>query len=289
MKHPERIDLYCVMGNPVEHSKSPWIHARFAELTDQSLRYDKRLVPIDAFEDGIEEFMDDESGNARGCNVTVPFKLKAAQLARHATERVTLAQAANLLIFKDDGIHADNTDGMGLVRDIKNNAGVPILGKRVLLIGAGGAAAGALAPLIEARPSQIVIANRTLATAIALVDRHKDLADYKRVPLDTATLGGVDGSFDIVINASSSSLSGDEVPVSSSVLSPGALALDMMYGASAEGFMQWATEHGAIARDGLGMLVEQAAISFTEWRGVEVPSMQVLDELRASLKPQVAS
>ncbi|RYX90633.1 MAG: shikimate dehydrogenase [Comamonadaceae bacterium] len=276
------MDTYCVMGHPVEHSKSPWIHARFAELTDQKLRYDKRLIPLDGFGDSLQAFVNE---GARGCNITVPFKFEAAAVVQHMTPRATLAQACNTLRFERDGIHADNTDGIGLVNDITRNAGVPLAGRDILLIGAGGAAAGVLGPLMEAGARRIVIANRTMDKAGALAARHATLAARRGTDLLACGLQNTQQAFDVVINGTASSLSGSDVPVPASVLKPGALAYDMMYGPAARGFMDWAVAHGAVARDGLGMLVEQAAESFVFWRGVRPPSAQVLGELRATLAP----
>jgi shikimate dehydrogenase len=275
------MDLYCVMGNPVEHSRSPWIHARFAELTGQTLHYDKRLIPLDGFATAVSAFV---AEGGRGCNITVPFKFEAAALATHTSERTMLALASNVLTFRDGDILADNTDGAGLVNDIQRNAGVDLQGRRVLLIGAGGAAAGVLGPLILAQPAGITVANRTLSKASELVERHAALALLQKTELTAQDLQGLAADFDVVINATASSLSGAEVPVAASTLKSGALAYDMMYGPAAQGFMTWAREHGAVARDGLGMLVEQAAESFLIWRGVLPPSQPVLAELRAMLR-----
>ena len=272
------MDLYCLMGNPVEHSKSPWIHARFAELTGQTLHYGKRLIALDGFAPAVQAFI---AEGGKGCNITVPFKFEAAALASHTSERAALAQACNVLTFKDDAILADNTDGAGLVNDIQRNAGLPLSGRHVLLIGAGGAAAGVLGPLILAHPASITVANRTLSKASALVARHADLALLQKTELLALTPQGLEGDFDVIINATASSLSGGGVPVAASTLRPGALAYDMMYGPAAQDFMNWANEHGAVARDGLGMLVEQAAEAFLIWRGVLPPAPQVLAELRA--------
>ncbi len=269
---------YCVMGNPVEHSRSPWIHARFAELTGQALHYGRRLVPLDGFADAVHDFA---ATGGRGCNVTVPFKFEAFALAGSRSERAVLAQAANTLRFGPDGIHADNTDGIGLVRDITEHAATPLLGRRVLLIGAGGAAAGVLGPLVTAGARHIAVANRTVDKAAALVHSHDALARQHGCTLQASGLGAVDGAFDVVVNGTASSLAGAGVPVAPSVLAPDALAVDMMYGPAAAGFLGWARQHGARARDGLGMLVEQAAESFQIWRGVRPPAAQVLAELRA--------
>jgi len=178
----------------------------------------------------------------------------------------------------------DNTDGIGLVADLEHNAGLRLAGCDVLLLGAGGAAAGVLGPLIEAAPQRIVVANRTLARAHTLVERHAALAHQHSVQLQANTLEGVAGSFDVVINGTASSLSGGSVPVDAQVLRRGALAYDMMYGPAAERFLLWARDHHAVGRDGLGMLVEQAAEAFLLWRGVRPPSAQVLAELREELQ-----
>lgn len=240
-------DLYCVMGNPVAHSRSPAIHARFAELTGEHLVYERCLLPIDGFAQGVRDFI---ARGGRGCNVTVPFKIEAAALATQRSERVQLAGAANTLVFGPDGIHADNTDGLGLVADITRNAGVPLQGARVLLVGAGGAAAGVLGPLLQAGVRHITIANRTVAKAEALVASHSALAALQKAELFALAPQAVEGDFDVIINATASSLAGDAVPVPASVLRPGSLAYDMMYGPAAEGFLGWARQHGATPREG---------------------------------------
>ena len=271
-------DRYCVMGNPVEHSKSPWIHARFAKLTGHELLYDRRQVLPGDFPRALQAF---RAEGGRGCNVTVPFKFDAAALATRHSARAQLAQACNTLRFDGNEIFGDNTDGVGLVSDISGNAGVAIAGRDLLLIGAGGAAAGVLGPLIEAGPRRIVVANRSHQRAIDLVQRHADLGREHGVALGACALDAVPGAFDLVVNATATSLSGGGVPVSDRVLRPGALACDLMYGPLARGFLDWAQRHGAVPRDGLGMLVEQAAEAFQVWRGVRPPSAPVLAELRA--------
>lgn len=282
-------DSYCVIGNPVAHSRSPWIHARFAELTGQPVHYDRALVPLDGFADFVRDFA---AQGGKGCNITVPFKLQAAELATSASERVRLAGAANTLVLSADGIHADNTDGLGIVADITRNAGVQIAGCDVLLLGAGGAAAGALGSLIEQKPQRIAVVNRTHAKAQALVAQHAALAALYKVELSAYERYGIEAdltqNFDIIINATASSLTGADVPAPASVLHARSLAYDMMYGPAAKPFLDWASSHGALARDGLGMLVEQAAESFALWRGVRPPSAQVLAELRALLQSEAA-
>ena len=274
------LDTYCVMGNPVEHSRSPWIHSRFAALTGQNLQYTRQLVPLDGFAQAVRAFA---QAGGRGCNVTVPFKLEAAQCATTRSERVQLAAAANTLVFQDGAIHADNTDGLGLVADIQRNAGVPLAGCDVLLGGAGGAAAGVLGPLLHEGPRSVAVVNRTAARAQALVQAHTPLATLQKTELLALDMQALERDFDIIINATASSLAGAGVPVPAHVLRPGSLAYDMMYGAAAQPFLDWATRHGAQPRDGLGMLVEQAAEAFALWRGVRPPSAQVLAELRSAM------
>ena len=269
------------MGNPVDHSKSPWIHARFAALTGEPVEYGKRLIGLDEFPAAVRAFI---AEGGKGCNITVPFKFEAASLVTRRSARAALAEACNTLSFQGDAILGDNTDGIGLVADLQCNAGVALAGRDLLLLGAGGAAAGVLGPLLEARPRRIVVANRTVTKAQSLVDRHQPLAQAHGVGLLAAGLDAVTGSFDVVVNGTASSLAGGGIPVAASVLKPGALACDMMYGPAAAGFLRWAGEHGAVGRDGLGMLVEQAAEAFLVWRGVRPPSAQVLAELRSELQ-----
>jgi shikimate dehydrogenase len=274
------MDRYAVCGNPVAHSRSPFIHAMFARATAQDMAYERLLCPLDGFADAVRGFAD---SGARGCNVTVPFKFEAFTLAPRHSVRAALAQAANTLRFDAEGWFADNTDGAGLVRDIQHNAGVSLRGRRLLLVGAGGAAAGVLGPLIEAGPAQVVLANRTPDKAGALVERHRALAAQHATTLRASTLADPGEAFDVVVNASTSSLASGGVPVHARVLRPGALALDMMYGPAAQGFLDWAADHGAVGRDGLGMLVEQAAEAFRLWRGVFPDTAPVLAALHEQL------
>jgi shikimate dehydrogenase len=276
------MDRYAVAGHPVEHSRSPFIHAAFAQQTGQALSYGRLLCPLDGFEAALRGFVADRSeGVVRGCNITVPFKFDAFRLAARHSARAALAQAANVLRFDADGWLGDNTDGIGLVRDIQRNAGVPLRDRRVLLIGAGGAAAGALGPLLAEQPAELVVANRTLERAESLAARHAGAAGRTRLAAAMPSNCGI--AFDVVINATAASLQGAAIPVSPAVLAPGALALDMMYGPSAQPFIAWAESHGARGRDGLGMLVEQAAEAFLLWRGVEPQTAPVLAALRSQV------
>ncbi|WP_374361702.1 shikimate dehydrogenase [Pseudoduganella danionis] len=272
------MDRYCVFGNPIAHSKSPDIHAAFAAQTGQQLSYERRLAPLDGFAAAVQDFI---AEGGKGANVTVPFKLEAVKVAQALTIRARAAGAVNTLHFTDEGIIGDNTDGAGLVADIVRNAGVPITGKRVLLLGAGGAARGVVLPILEYRPAQLVIANRTVATADALVEQFAALGGEGVV--SACGYAEIQGAYDIIINATSASLSAELPPVPASVFAPDALALDMMYGAQPTVFLQFAAQHGARLRDGLGMLVEQAAEAFSLWRGVQPETAAVLKALREQL------
>lgn len=279
------MDSYCVFGHPIAHSKSPWIQARFAELTGQTLQYEKTWVPLDAFNATVHAF---KAAGGKGCNVTLPFKTEAAALATECSPRVALAQACNTLKFDGEHIYGENTDGLGLVTDLVSNAGFSLQGRRILLIGAGGASAGVLGPLLTEKPHCIWVANRSVDKANHLVARHASLAEMEGVDCQAFGLTHeaiLSQSFDLVINASSSSLQQAALPVPATVLQPNGLACDLMYGPAAQGFLEWARAHGTEARDGLGMLVEQAAASFHLWRGVQPPTQQVLAELRALVSP----
>jgi shikimate dehydrogenase len=273
-------DRYAVLGNPVAHSRSPFIHALFAQQTGQALSYEKLLCPMDGFAAAVQAFA---ASGGRGCNVTVPFKFDVPALAQHLTARAALAGAANVLRFDAGAWWADNTDGVGLLRDIEQGAGQPLRGQRVLLVGAGGAAAGVLGPLLAAQPAQVVVANRSAGKAQALVARHSAWAAQHRSGLLASGLFEPGGPFDVVINASATSLQGAASPVPAEVFAPGALAVDLMYGAAALPWLAWAQAHGARARDGLGMLVEQAAEAFVLWRGVRPDTAPVLQALRSEL------
>jgi shikimate dehydrogenase len=269
------MDAYVVIGNPIAHSKSPEIHACFARQCDQQLSYERLLAPVQGFKAAVQVFM---RQGGRGANVTVPFKLDAHDLADTLSERARLAGAVNTLKFEHGRIHGDNTDGAGLVTDITVNAGQSLSGRRILLLGAGGAARGALLPLLEQRPAELVIVNRTRSRADELVTRFNEYG-----PLRSAELAQVEGAFDLVVNATSSSLNDDLPPLPPSVFCGQTLAYDMMYGRQPTVFMQFAQQHGASTRDGLGMLVEQAAEAFLLWRGVRPDTAEVFDLLRRQL------
>ena len=269
-------DQYVVIGNPVSHSKSPAIHAQFAAQTGESIAYERLAAPLDDFAACVQHFM--QSGG-RGANVTVPFKLEAFALATQLTPRAQAAGAVNTLSFDDGRIVGDNTDGVGLVRDIVHNAGVVLEGRRILLLGAGGAARGVVMPLLAERPQQLVVANRTFARAQELVQSFPAAASV----LKAAAFDDLSGQFDVIINATSASLSADLPAVPATLFGPQVFVYDMMYAATPTVFMQWAAQHGACVRDGLGMLVEQAAESFFVWRGARPDTAPVYAALRAQL------
>ncbi len=272
---------YAVVGHPVAHSQSPFIHAAFAAQTGEPVRYDRLLCPLDGFAAAVREFA---ASGANGCNVTMPFKFEAFELVAEATPRARVAAACNTLRFDAGGWLGDNTDGAGLVRDIERNAGVDLRDARVLLIGAGGGAAGALGALMASGAREVVVANRSVDKAHALVDRHLQVVgDAATAHVVAAPLDRCGSAFDVVVNATATSVAGAPVPVAAGVLRRGSLALDMMYGPAASPFIAWAGDHGATGRDGLGMLVEQAAEAFLLWRGVEPETAPVLRDLRARL------
>lgn len=272
-------DLYAVVGNPVAHSRSPLIHAEFARQTRQDLRYEALLAPLTGFTQTVEAF---RGRGGKGCNVTLPFKLEAFRLATESSPRARTAEAVNTLKFDGTAIFGDNTDGVGLIRDIQENLGCPIEGKRVLLMGAGGAAQGVLAPLLEERPATLVIANRTPEKALNLAGHMRRLARFRSRLIDAGPYPELKGKeFDIVINATSGSLSGEAPPLPRGVFAPGALAYDMMYAVEPTPFLKFAQAGGAgRLADGIGMLVEQAAESFFLWRGVRPDTAPVIALLK---------
>jgi shikimate dehydrogenase len=271
------MDRYVVMGNPIGHSKSPLIHRLFAEQTGQALDYTTLLAPLEDFAACAREFFRE----GRGANVTVPFKEDAFRLADSLTERAQRAGAVNTLSKQADGrLLGDNTDGAGLVRDLTVNAGFSLEGKRILLLGAGGAVRGALEPLLAEAPSSLIIANRTVEKAELLAELFADLG-----PVSASGFDWLREPVDLIINATSASLSGDVPPIAGSLIEPGkTFCYDMMYGKEPTSFCRWAEEHGAaVVMDGLGMLAEQAGEAFFLWRGVRPDTAPVLAELRRQL------
>ncbi len=268
-------DRYAVIGHPVGHSLSPRIHARFAAQTGEDMIYELLEAPADGFAGTARAFF--EAGG-RGLNVTVPFKAEAFAWADCATGRANAAAAANTLTRRDEGrIEADNTDGVGLVRDLEHNLGLALRGARILVIGAGGAARGVLGPILAREPKSVFIANRTPERAWELADAFAELG-----PVGAGGFGELgERGFDLVINASAASLGGTLPPIPAHAVARGAAVYDMMYGDAARAFLQWGRNAGAeLVSDGLGMLVEQAAESFLVWRGRRPETAPVLAELR---------
>lgn len=275
---PETTDRYAVVGNPVEHSLSPRIHTEFARQTGQSLSYSTLLAPLDSFAATVAEFA---QHGGRGLNVTVPFKLEAYELATHRTPRADRAGAVNTLSIEGNGRYGgDNTDGIGFLRDLRDNLGCDPRGRDILIVGAGGATRGLLEPLLETGPARLVIANRTVRRAVDLVEAFQNLGPISACGFDT--LAGE--SFDVVINATSASLSGNLLPLAPENLNTGSVAYDLMYDAEPTPFLEWARFAGAqLTADGLGMLVEQAAESFYIWRGVHPATRPVIERVRREL------
>ncbi|MFY9261171.1 MAG: shikimate dehydrogenase [Gallionella sp.] len=269
-------DHYAVVGNPIAHSKSPLIHHLFAQQTGEDLQYSALLSPLDAFAQTVHLFR--EHGG-KGMNVTVPFKFEAFALATQLTARAQAAGAVNTLLFQADGeMLGDNTDGAGLVRDITVHLGVDLQDKRVLLLGAGGAAYGVVLPLLQAG-AQLTVVNRTLEKAQQLAAAFASDAITVASYADLGSGGGLNQAFDCVINATSSGLSDQRPPIPATVFNAHTLAYEMMYGRETP-FMAFARQQGAIVEDGLGMLVEQAAESFFLWHGMRPDTTAVRMTLR---------
>ncbi|CAH2808599.1 MAG: unnamed protein product [uncultured Paraburkholderia sp.] len=276
-----------MIGNPVAHSKSPFIHARFAAQTDEAIEYGHRLAPVDGFVASVREFI--EAGG-RGLNVTVPFKLDAHAFAHRLSPRAAAAGAVNTLRFDADSVFGDNTDGFGLVRDIEVNLGVSLKGARILLLGAGGAARGVVLPMLDRAPHTLTIVNRTADKAEALVGQFAQAALEADCRLSGGNARAIEaGAYDVIVNATAGSLDASLPECDDRAFGSGTLAYDMMYGAHPTVFMEHASKLGARGVDGLGMLVEQAAESFYVWRGVRPDGAPVLAELRKLLAAPAAA
>jgi shikimate dehydrogenase len=274
---PLAADRYAVFGNPVRHSRSPQIHTAFAAQTGQQLTYRAQLVELGAFEASARRFFEE---GGRGLNVTVPFKLDAYAFADELSGRAHRAGAVNTLARQDDGsIYGDNTDGVGLIRDIHDNLGWELAERSILVLGAGGASRGILEPLLRCQPQALVIANRTAARAEELAAAFSDLGEVSGCGFDT--LAG--RRFNLIINATSASLAGELPPLPDDLLGDHCCCYDLAYGSEPTPFMRWAAGRAAWAvADGLGMLVEQAAESFCIWRGVRPDTRPVIAQLRAA-------
>jgi shikimate dehydrogenase len=274
------VDRYAVVGNPIKHSKSPFIHKAFAQQTAQDIAYVPLLFPLDDFAASVRRFRDE---GGKGFNVTVPFKQDAFAIMDECTERARLAGAVNTVTIRPDGtLMGDNTDGAGLVRDILNNAEGSLFDKRILVLGAGGSVRGVLGPLLQQKPREIVIANRTLEKAAELA---RMFTAQGRVR--ASRYEALEGGWDWIINATSASLHGDLPPLSDMLVNANTWCYDMMYGKDPTVFLQWAMSRGAArVMDGLGMLVEQAAESFRTWRDILPATEPVIMELRALMKAE---
>ena len=271
------IDRYAVFGNPVEHSKSPFIHARFAEQTGQQLLYTAQRVETDDFVDAVARFAEH---NGKGLNITVPFKQLAWQLATRRSERAERAGAVNTLVINGrNDYYGDNTDGIGLVRDLTVNCGLRLEARNILIVGAGGAVRGVIEPLLATRPASLTIANRTREKAVQLARDFADLGNIIGCGLDEFD----QTSYDVIINGTSASLSGELPALPETLIHEHTFCYDMMYAKEPTPFMQWAENKGALkVVDGTGMLVEQAAESFRIWRGCEPDTAPVIEAIRNS-------
>ncbi len=268
-------DRYAVFGNPIEHSKSPFIHTRFAEQTGQNLTYTAELVELDDFENAVTRFAEN---NGKGLNITVPFKQQAWLIANRRSERAQRAGAVNTLVINGKGdYYGDNTDGIGLVRDLVRNYQLQLSGKNILVVGAGGAVRGVIEPILGHKPASLTIANRTRDKALQLAVEFSNLGEIKGCGLDE--LG--DECYDIIINGTSASLGGEMPDLPDIITTDVTFCYDMMYTREPTPFMRWAEQKGASqVVDGTGMLVEQAAESFNLWRNVHPDTSPVIDALR---------
>ena len=270
-------DRYAVIGNPIAHSKSPLIHGTFAEATGQDIEYIRIEGPLDGFRESVAEF---RAAGGRGMNVTAPFKLQACEMGTVKSERAQITGAANAMKFDGERIIVDNFDGVGLTNDIQVNLGSPMAGKRVLMLGAGGAARGALLTFLEQRPAEIVIVNRTVHKAEELAQTFRERGNV----VGTRYSSVADDRFDIVVNATSASLSGALPPVPATVFGDDCLAYELVYGKGLTPFLRLAKNAGARRlADGVGMLVEQAAEAFAWWRGVRPVTRPLIDRLTVPL------
>ncbi|WP_323750013.1 shikimate dehydrogenase [Marinobacter sp.] len=270
-------ELYAVVGNPINHSKSPRIHSLFAQQTGEPVEYTAIQAPLDDLSGTVQQFFE---GGGKGLNVTVPFKEQAWVLAEHRTPRAEKAGAANTLYLdQENDLVADNTDGVGIVRDLRENQKVLLRGARILVLGAGGAVRGVLGPILAEQPAALTLANRTVAKAEALVRLFTEEA--AEVEFSACGFEQPAQPFDVIINGTSASLQGDLPPISGNVIGPDTVVYDMMYSLQTTTFNQWAMDNGARrVYDGLGMLIEQAAEAFYVWRGVRPETAPVVDELR---------
>ncbi len=266
-------DRYAVLGNPIKHSLSPEIHTLFAQQTGKTLEYGKLEVPLDAFEKTLQQLYAEEYA---GLNITVPFKTQASDLARHKTERAAMAGAVNTLTHTNTGWKGDNTDGIGLVNDLKHQD-IRIKDRHILILGAGGATRGVLLPLLQAHPASLHIANRTTHKAIDLAEHFSSFGSVTGSGLSTP----IERPYDVIINATAASLTGQVPNIANNSLAAGGCCYDMFYATKPTAFINWGIQHQAsVSIDGLGMLVEQAAESFYLWHGVKPETKPVKTAIR---------
>jgi shikimate dehydrogenase len=273
-------DRYAVIGNPIEQSKSPLIHTAFAQLTGQDIAYTKLLAPVGGFAQAVDAF---RASGGRGMNVTAPFKLDAFAYATDLAPSAQMAGAVNALKFEGNKVYAENFDGVGLVRDLLSNLQCPIEGRRVLILGAGGATRGALLPLLEQAPAELVIVNRSVSKARELADMAQ-VHPMGRGRVQAMAYTEVDGPFDVVFNATSASLTAELPPLPISAFASGCLAYDLTYGKGLTPFLNLARQAGVTRlADGVGMLAEQAAEAFAWWRGVRPDTAAVIEKITVPL------
>jgi shikimate dehydrogenase len=267
-------DHYAVIGHPIGHSKSPQIHAAFAKQTGQDIDYVAREIPLENFAASLNALANE---GFKGINITVPFKEQAWQQIDDKSAHAQRAGAINTLSFDPQGQHkGDNTDGVGLCRDLVENNGITLTHKRILLLGAGGAARGVIEPILSYEPKELIVANRTAVKAESLANLFESMG-----PIQGGGYDDLSGQFDVIINATAASLDGQVPPLPDDILADGASCYDMMYAAEDTAFMTWAKAHGAEkVLDGFGMLVEQAAEAFYIWRGIRPETQSVIKALR---------
>ncbi len=274
----QKKDRYAVIGNPIGHSKSPFIHTAFAQQTQQALTYTAELVELGQVAQFVKHFSEN---NGKGLNVTVPFKLDAFELADQLSGRAQRAGAVNTLTLKDNKTIGDTTDGTGLLNDLIKNHQQIIKNKNILIVGAGGAVRGVLEPLLLESPASLSIVNRTVSKAQQLAEDFSTFGNILACDFNELK----NKKFDLIINGTSASLSGELPPLPETLFAENACAYDMMYAKEDTVFMQWAKQQGAtLTLDGLGMLVEQAAESFFIWRGVRVDTLPVIEKLKADIQ-----
>ncbi len=270
-------DRYAVFGNPISHSKSPEIHHLFAEQTNQDIVYDKQCIELDQFEKAVLAFFDN---GGCGLNVTVPFKVSAYEMAETLTTRAEQAQAVNTFYIESGRLVGDNTDGIGLCNDLTKNLNISLKGKKLLILGAGGAVRGILGPLALFEPESVLLSNRTYEKAKDLQGFFQNFYSEKNIAIESSEFKNIEGDFDLIINGTSASMGGG-LPDIDKMLVNGSFCYDMMYAKELTPFLSWVMQNGAAGiADGLGMLVEQAAEAFRIWRGINPVTKEVMIKIK---------